>query len=89
MNIQGLEFCSVIVIREGVVFANELIIGTDHDAVAQKAESRFVERVKEEDCNINEDDVQYCLEDGYWQSEDSDMSVCISWADVLNENILE
>ena len=52
MNIQGLEFCSVIVIRDGVVFANELIVGKDHDAVEQKAESRFIDRVKEEDSEL-------------------------------------
>ena len=72
-----------------MVFANELIVGKDHDAVEQKAESRFIERVKEEDSNIDHKDLQYCISGGYWQSEDENSSICISWADILNENILE
>ena len=38
--------------RGGVVFANELIVGKDRDAVEQKAESRFIDRVKEEDSEL-------------------------------------
>jgi hypothetical protein len=91
MNIQGLEFCSVIVIREGVVYSNELIVGTDHDAVAKQAEKRFVELVKEySPYEVEaEEDIEALLEQGYWESQDSDMSVCISWADVLTNNILD
>lgn len=89
MNIQNVTFCNVIVIDKGVVFVNELIIGDDYDKVMEHANTRLINRIKEIDANISEDDMKESIAEGYWQSDTQDVSVCISWTDILNENILE
>lgn len=89
MNIQNVTFCNVIVIDKGVVFVNELILGDDYDTVMEHANTRLVERIKEIDADISEADTKESIAEGYWKSDTQDVSVCISLADILNENILE
>lgn len=89
MNIQNVTFCNVIVIDKGAVFVNELILGYDYDTVMERANTRLVERIKEIDADISEADMKESIAEGYWKSDTQDVSVCISSADIFNENILE
>lgn len=89
MNMKKMVLCNIIVIREDVVFANYPVIGTDIEKVSARAEELFKQCVKENDEQIADGELEACVEDGYWNSEVDDVSVCLTWGDVLTENVLK
>jgi hypothetical protein len=77
---------NVVTIKEGVVneiesfgvFEEQLV-----NDVVKPAEELFVKKAKELGCNTDdEDEVKAILDNGYYESANTNKSVCISWSEI-------
>lgn len=81
-----MRIINIVTIKEGVVneiesfgvFEEQLV-----EDVVKPAEKLFVEKAKELGCNTDdEDEVEAILDGGYYESANTNESVCISWSDI-------
>jgi hypothetical protein len=75
-------YCTVTVIREGVVYNTQLFTGGDKSKVVKKAERAFA-KIAEELTDrrlLDTDELKEALDDGYFQTRHA--TVCITWPEV-------
>jgi hypothetical protein len=77
-----MEYCNVVVIKEGVVDECALILGTSREEVGKRAEEVFAEKCAAWGwADLTEEEQTSALDDGYWAIANG--SVCITWPDAV------
>lgn len=74
-----MEIVSIIVINEGIVESIDSF-HMNHKEDVSSAESLFKETIRGEDSRISNEDLEVCIEDGYYQN--GDRSVCLAWSKI-------
>ena len=82
-----MEYCTVVVIKDGLVHENVLIIGASNEDVGKQAEAVFIEKSSAWGWSDHtQEDQSAFLDDGYMEIANG--SVCITWPDVREVDTL-